>query len=311
MLHLKRIICFFLISYGILVGMNTVQAQSKSGKKKKTDQGTIKENPVLLIRCDDVGMCHAVNMATKEMIETGLPFSASVMFACPWYQEAVEILKKNPQVSVGIHLTLGAEWKNYRWGPISSKDKVPSLLDSLGYFHATPAIHLAHNPNINEIETEFRAQIERALGTGLRIDYLDNHMGAGLYTPEQRAVLEKLAREYKLGISGYFGEESIPGIAGVPIEEQADSISVMVSRLKTGAPQLLVTHLGLQTPEMDAMEDFNAKGTKQMSRQRQIELQVLSSPAFKKAIEQHQVKLITYRDLIREKGLEQMKPHSK
>ena len=47
----------------------------------------------LIIRCDDIGMCHTVNMAVKKLIETGIPFSTSVMFTCPWYQEAVEILK--------------------------------------------------------------------------------------------------------------------------------------------------------------------------------------------------------------------------
>ena len=55
-------------------------------------------------------------MATKQMIEKGVRFSASMMFACPWYQEVVEILQNQPHVSIGIHLTLGSEWKNYRWG---------------------------------------------------------------------------------------------------------------------------------------------------------------------------------------------------
>ena len=75
----------------------------------------------ILLRFDDIGMCHSVNKALKEIIKTGLPISVSVMFACPWNQEAVDILKNNPQVSVGVHLTLNAEWKNYRWGPVLGK----------------------------------------------------------------------------------------------------------------------------------------------------------------------------------------------
>ena len=51
-------------------------------------------------------MSHSVNMAVKELIETGLIFSASVMFPCAWYQEAVDILKANPQITVGIHLNV-------------------------------------------------------------------------------------------------------------------------------------------------------------------------------------------------------------
>ena len=71
--------------------------------------------PKLVLRTDDIGMNHSVNLGLKELAGTKIPFSASVMFACPWYQEAVEILKQNPQVAVGIHLTLTAEWKYYRW----------------------------------------------------------------------------------------------------------------------------------------------------------------------------------------------------
>jgi hypothetical protein len=69
--------------------------------------------PRLLIRCDDFDMCHAVNMAIKQVIEAQIPLSTSVMFACPWYQEAVEILREHPEVSVGVHLTLNAEWKMF------------------------------------------------------------------------------------------------------------------------------------------------------------------------------------------------------
>ena len=69
--------------------------------------------PDVLIRVDDIGMNHAVNMALKQMAEKKIPLSASVMFACPWHREAVEILKKNPHISVGVHLTLNSEWRYY------------------------------------------------------------------------------------------------------------------------------------------------------------------------------------------------------
>jgi predicted glycoside hydrolase/deacetylase ChbG (UPF0249 family) len=260
------------------------------------------DKPRLLIRCDDIGMCHAVNMATKQMIKTGIPFSASVMFACPWYQEAVEVLKNQPHVSIGIHLTLGSEWKNYRWGPISGKNTVPSLVDSIGYFYPTPNDLIRRNPDIREVETEFRAQIERALASGLPVDYLDNHMGAGLYSNEQRQLLEKLAKEYKLGISGYYNEQGIKGFSSVPFEQQRDSMVAAVNKLEPGKTYLMVMHLGLQGPEMDALQDSNTGGVKQMSKQRETELQVLSSPQFKKAVT-GKVTLLTYKDLTAKSGI--------
>ncbi|MFN2572112.1 MAG: ChbG/HpnK family deacetylase [Gemmatimonadales bacterium] len=80
----------------------------------------------LIIRTDDIGMSHSVNMAMQKLIGSGLPVSVSVLFVCPWYQEVVEILKQHPEVSVGIHLALNSEWKNYRWGPITGSVAVPT-----------------------------------------------------------------------------------------------------------------------------------------------------------------------------------------
>lgn len=261
----------------------------------------------LILRCDDMGMSNAVNRATAQLIATGIPFSTSVMFACPWYREAVEILKANPQVAVGVHLTLGSEWKNYRWGPITSRDKVPSLVDSLGYFHPNPKALLAHNPRLEEVELEFRAQIERALHSGLKIDYLDNHMGAGLYTPEQRALLLRLANEYGLGISTYYGEGRVPMPSALPQKAMQDSLVARISRIKPGTDNLLVVHLGLHPSEMDAMTDTNEGGVPEMSRQRQLELNLLRSPALKKALQRQNVQLVTYRDLISRKGRENLR----
>lgn len=75
----------------------------------------VSEEKILMIRCDDVGMSHSVNLAAKELIESGLKFSASVMVPCGWFDEAVSILKDAENVSIGVHLTLNSEWRNYRW----------------------------------------------------------------------------------------------------------------------------------------------------------------------------------------------------
>ena len=50
--------------------------------------------------------------------------------------EAVEILRDQPQVSAGIHLTLNSEWQHYKWGPVLGASRVPSLVDENGHFHA-------------------------------------------------------------------------------------------------------------------------------------------------------------------------------
>ncbi len=39
--------------------------------------------PKLLLRPDDNGMNYSVTMAIQQVAETEIPFSTSVMFACP------------------------------------------------------------------------------------------------------------------------------------------------------------------------------------------------------------------------------------
>jgi predicted glycoside hydrolase/deacetylase ChbG (UPF0249 family) len=263
-------------------------------------------SPELLIRCDDIGMCHAVNTAAHRLAETGLPFSASVMFVCPWYQEAVVLLRKYPQISVGVHLTLNAEWTPYRWGPVVGSLAVPSLVDSCGYFWPSRKLFFEHNPQLNEIERELRAQIERALHSGLMIDYVDYHMGTAVSTPEMRALVERLAREYGLGISRYFGEIDIQNIYSEPPEEKTTALLNRLDSLTTDKRNLLVFHIGELQPEMNVLQDLNPFGLAEMSRHRQAELDALCSQRFHKALERRGVKLITYHDLIQSVGLEQM-----
>ena len=265
------------------------------------------QQKTVMIRCDDIGMCHAVNMAAKQVIDSGMPFSASVMFACPWYQEAVELLRRHPEVSVGVHLTLNAEWKNYRWGPVAGAGAVRSLVDSAGYFLPSRALLFGQNPKVDEVERELRAQIDRAMRSGLHIDYLDYHMGAAVNTPELRSLVERLAGEYHLGISRYFGEEDIEGYYDAPPEDKTGKLLDLAAHVHGGAPQLFVFHIGMRTPEMDALVDQNDFGLKEMSRHREAELHALLSPGFRRALEDQRVEFLTYRRLIDREGLDAMK----
>jgi predicted glycoside hydrolase/deacetylase ChbG (UPF0249 family) len=261
----------------------------------------------VLIRCDDIGMCHAVNVAAKEVLETGMPVSMSVMVPCPWFAEAAELLKKYSNVSIGIHLTLNSEWKQYRWGPVSGSQTVPTLVDSLGLFFPSRSALFGNNPKLTEIETELRSQIEKALHAGLRIDYLDYHMGAAVQTLETRMIVEKLATEYKLGISRYYDEVGIEGWYFATPADKADSMMLKLRTLQPGGTKLFVVHVGLDTPEMNAMEDANPFGPKDMSKHRHAEFNALISPEFQKILHDPKYRIINYRMLNQEKGLAAMK----
>ena len=260
----------------------------------------------LIIRTDDAGMSHSVNMALERLIATGMPVSVSVMFPTPWYQETVDILKRNPQVSVGIHLTLNSEWKNYRWGPVLGRTAVPSLVDADGYFFpSSEALHQNH-PSLQEVEKELRAQIDRAVHSGLKIDYVDYHMGTAVRYPEFREIAERLAKEYGLGMSQYFGEtRHDPQYSAAP-PAKTDSLVAMVDRLRPPF-NLVVTHVGIDNAELGALLDMNTDGAlPDMSKNRQGELDAITSQRFRDAIKAHNVQLLTYRQLIAMQGLGSM-----
>ncbi len=268
--------------------------------------------PELLVRVDDIGMNHSVNLAVEQLAQTRLPLSASVMFACPWYQEAVDILRRNPHISAGVHLTLNSEWKGYRWGPVLGKEAVPTLVDSVGYFPSSTAQFLARAYDLGEVERELSAQVERALRSGLKIDYVDYHMGTAVATPALRAVVERIADKYGLGISRYFGE-AYHTMFDTPIGEKLPAFLAHIAGLTPGSLNLVVVHAARATREMSVLVDLNnptqntAAGEPLMPRHRQAELEMLVSPEFARLVASGNLVLLTYADVMAKQGRSSMR----
>jgi len=229
-----------------------------------------------------------------------------VMVPCPWFDEAAGILRDNPQVSVGIHLTLNSEWADYRWGPVLGATAVPSLVDANGRFFPTAAQLIDHGPDLGEVEAELRAQVEVALSAGLDVDYLDYHMLTATSTPEMLQIVETIARDYGLGLSRYFGE---PSLSLWDVEPDRKLVTLLDYARRAGGdrPNLLVIHLGLETPEMNALIDANNPADPyRVARHRQAELDAITSPAFLPMAEQPGIRFVTYADLVERYGLDAM-----
>jgi chitin disaccharide deacetylase len=156
----------------------------------------------------------------------------------------------------GMSHSVNSEWKGLRWGPIAGASAVPSLVDADGlFFSASEALQRNH-PDAREVERELRAQLGRARRSGLRIDYVDYHMGTVTRYPELREIAERRAREYGLGMAQYFGEtREDPQYVAAP-SSKGDSLTALVGRLQGGVT-LLVTHVGLDDAELGALVDMN------------------------------------------------------
>ncbi|GGD70965.1 ChbG/HpnK family deacetylase [Lacimicrobium alkaliphilum] len=261
------------------------------------------ESARLIIRVDDIGMTHATNQGLKDLAELNIPFAASVMFTTPWYQEGVEILKKNPQISAGVHLTLNAEWRYYRWGPIAGRNEVPSLINETGYFYPSTAEFLAQDINLDEVKLELEAQIQRALETGLDIAYVDYHMRTALSTPEMVEVVSDLAKKYELRMSMRMGE-AYTTMFDVPIDQKKQRfLTHLDTKLVSNKTNMLIIHAARNHPEMQALIDLNnpIMNTEDMeplvALHRSTELDMLLSPEVKKRFASGKIKLINYHDV--------------
>ncbi len=156
---------------------------------------------LLIINADDFGMSHAVNEAVLRALTEGVVRSASVMAPCPWGLHALRLLREHPEVAFGVHLTVVCDFADVRWGPLASRDKVPSLVDETGSFYGIeriPALLARAKPD--ELEVEFRAQVEAVLAAGLRPTHLDWHCLRDGGRPDVFDLSLGLAREYGLAL---------------------------------------------------------------------------------------------------------------
>ncbi len=261
----------------------------------------------LIIRMDDIGMNHAVNQAFKQIAEQGKVSAVSIIVNTPWLDEAVELTKQFPEVSYGVHTCLNSEWVPYRWGPVLCPSEVPSLVDEWGNFHGTRADLFAGNPDPDEMEKEIRAQIDLALAKGIDIDYLDHHMGAAVSTPEFRERFEKIAEDYGLAVSRWFGEAAGPGVYSVDPEEKLDFALEGLRNIEEPGMYLMVMHPGLDVPEMRVLRDLNPTGLENMPAHRQAETDMLIDPRLAELMEERGIELLGY-DVLRERFLEHQTP---
>ena len=154
---------------------------------------------VIILHVDDAGMSFDSNKGVEDAMGKGVASSTSVMMPCPWVPGFVHYLKQHPQTDAGLHLTLTSEWKDYRWGPLAGKPKVPGLVDGEGDLWPDVRDVVLH-ASADEVETEIRAQIERAKQMGFEPTHLDSHMGTlfGSQAFLQRYI--KVGIEYKIPV---------------------------------------------------------------------------------------------------------------
>lgn len=170
--------------------------------------GYPKGKKVLIIHVDDVGMSYESNQGAIKAIREGVANSLSVMMPCGWVPGFVNYWKENKDIDAGLHLTLTSEWKDYRWGPLAGKPKVKGLVDTQGaLWRSVPEV--VKNATPDEVETEIRAQLDRARTMGFEPTHMDSHMGTLFASPEFLQRYLKVGMEEKIPVMFPGGHNTI------------------------------------------------------------------------------------------------------
>ncbi len=270
---------------------------------------------LLIIHADDLGVSHSENTASFKAMAEGSVRSASAMVPCPWFSEVVAYAKSHPSHDLGLHLTLTSEWKPYKWGPVTSRNLVQSLVDSTGYLYDNCSTFGAR-ASPAEVERELRAQIEQAKKMGLEPTHFDSHMRCLFQNATLLAIYLKLGREY-----------GVPVMVGQDFLNQADSSlravitdrDIVLNHVYTAQPadyakgmqqyylnifrtleagvNELVIHTAADDAEMQGMTNTHGVCPAWCAAWRQNDLDFFTSDLCKKTLAEQNIRLITWREV--------------
>ena len=290
----------------------TLSLSSQGNKNLAEMLGYPRDSKLLIIHADDMGLAHSVNTACIKASKNMGITSGSIMVPCPWAPEIMAYAKDNPGLDVGIHLTMTAEWDLYKWGGISSSDQIPSLLDKNNYFY--PSVEeLGKSAKGPDAEKELKAQIDRAIASGVQPTHLDTHMGSVMANPELIKIYLDLSDIYHLPIlfpRAYLG--MLPPDLAKSMDSKIfllDNLFMLDANMITGKwidaykkgieammPGLneMIVHLAIDNDEMQAI----SKGHKDYgSAWRQHDLDLVSGPEFKELLMTNHIILIGWRQI--------------
>ena len=257
----------------------------------------------LIVRGDDIGSSHAANEACIRCYRDGIVRSVEVMVCAPWFNEAAKLLRDNPRLDVGVHLTLTSEWENCKWGPLT---EAPSLVDAQGHFYPMTRERgdfppntgfLEARPNLEEVERELRAQIELARRELPTVTHLSCHMGTATSSPELRRVVARLSDEYRLplDVPGAKDAGQFSG-SNVSAERKLDNLVQLLEKLEPGV-WLIVEHPGLDTPEMRAI---GHRGYENVAEDRAGVTAAFTAERVKEVIRRRNIQLVSYGEALRD-----------
>lgn len=258
----------------------------------------------LIVNADDFGLCPSINQASIEAFIKGCVTSLSIMPAGPYFREAVQLADKNHIRHMGIHLTLISEFSGLRWGPVSRKKDVPSLVDKQGAFHKTIDA-FARQAKAFEVRKELESQIEKVIRHNIKPTHIDCHMFTLHYEVSQRKdflpIILYLCKKYNLAFRSPFNREayflqkngvkvltsSFKETYYVPLKYKTNKYNSFIASIGSGVTEMIL-HCGYDNKELRFVTKY--------SKRRQADLDYALSPRTKCLLRDRGIRLISWKE---------------
>jgi chitin disaccharide deacetylase len=135
----------------------------------------------LIVTADDVGLHRGMTEGAVRGHREGVVTACSIVANGRAFDDAVARLRDVPALEAGVHLTLVEE----------------KSLTGIR-FPRRWTTFLVSRPRVKAIEAEMRAQVEKVLGSGLRVTHLNSHQHLHML-PGLFQIVLRLADEYGIG----------------------------------------------------------------------------------------------------------------
>jgi predicted glycoside hydrolase/deacetylase ChbG (UPF0249 family) len=272
---------------------------------------------VIIFNADDFGLTARVNAGIIKAHDCGLLRSASLMVSTPGFEDAVELARHHPGLDLGIHLALTGV------RPVLPLAEVQPLLGAGDRFPPLRALLpklFRRQVDGDAVRRELRAQMERALATGLAFSHLDGHHHVHLFEPVATVVGE-LAREFGIpfvrrvrhtgplwgsppwsaakrlllqgsdqrAASAFLPTRGLDAFRGAPFPTDLDAWRRMIHGLPEGTTEFMC-HPGYADP---SVAEFDP-----LIEEREVELSWLCDPAVREMLGEAGVRLASFADLL-------------
>ena len=228
----------------------------------------------LIVNADDFGLSAGVNQGILEAVEHGVVTSASLMVRQAGAEAAATHVRRDPRISVGLHLDLG-EWvfRDNEWVPLYS---VVSTKDAA-----------AVSGEIQRQLAEFRRLVGRAP------THLDSHQHAHREEPTRSLVI-KTAHELAIPLRECHPIRYCGDFYGQTGEGERLHEALTVSNLRNILSGLApgITELGCHPGYGDGLAS-------PYRRERALETKVLCDPAIRQSLAELDIELCSFRDVSR------------